>query len=150
MKRNALLILIIVAATLAGFYSCEKDKDGDKTTAELLTSKTWAYDTLEISDVNDVGLVLAAAFLHLGYSDAEYVFHSDGTYTLTTLVAGVINGTWELPDDNTLLMDKGTQDEMEFEILLLTSTKCNLDLYTEGNFLGTDYAGDVILKFSAR
>jgi hypothetical protein len=148
MKNRLLIFSGILLAGIIGFYSCEKDKGGPGT-RDLIVSTNWAYDTLEISDLTNSGLVIAAAFTHLAYENSVYDFNDNGTYTLTS---NLINetGTWELVDSKILVMDRGTEDEMELEILEINFQIIKLILSVEGDFFGTPVSGDVILIFKAK
>ncbi len=49
---------------------------------------------------------------------------SDGTYLITDPSSGNDDGTWELSaDGKTLTLDKGTEDEMIFEVVSLSDSK---------------------------
>lgn len=98
--------------------------------------------------MTNAGLLIAAAFTDLVYEESEYDFSDDGTYTLTSDLIEE-DGTWELVNNKTLVMDKGTDDETELEILQIDNTTSKLKLHVEGDFFGTPVSGDVILVFKA-
>ncbi len=148
MKNTVTVLLVVMLAGTIGFYSCEKDKSGTSV-RDLMVGTTWVYDTLEITDLNNDGLLIAAAFTHLAYEGSEYDFNDDGTYTLISDLVDV-DGNWELLDSKILLMDKGTEDEMQLEILEIDIQTARLKLHLEGDFLGTPVSGDVILIFRAK
>lgn len=148
MKNRTLIFLLILLAGIIGFYSCEKD-EGKDSVRDLMVNNIWAYDTLEVSDLTNSGLVIAAAFTHLVYENSEYDFNDNGTYTLTSDLVDE-DGVWELVDNKTIIMDKGTDDEVELEILEIDNTILKLKLSVEGNFFGTPVSGDVILIFRAK
>jgi hypothetical protein len=148
MKNKTILFLALLLAGIIGFYSCEKDGETSSVSL-LLVNNTWTYDTLEISDLNNSGLLIAAAFTHLAYEGSEYDFTSGGNYTLTSDLVNE-SGTWELVDNKTIIMDKGTPDEFELEIVQIDNTMAKLKIHVEGDFFGTPVSGDVILVFMAR
>jgi|GEM_PF-5580496 len=148
MKNRALFYLGILLAGIIGFCSCEKDKETDSV-RDLMVNNIWAYDTLEVSDLTNAGLLIAAAFTHLVYENSEYDFKDNGTYTLTSDLVDE-DGTWELVDNKTIITDKGTEDEAELEILQIDNTIAKLKLSVEGDFFGTPVSGDVILIFRAK
>ena len=140
--------MVLMLAGITGFYSCEKDEETTGT-RDLIVNNIWAYDSLEVSDTSNTGLLLAAVFTHEVYKDSEYDFSDDGTYTLTSSQIDK-DGTWELIDNKVLLMDKGTEDEAELEILQLDNTIAKLSMHAEGNFFGLPFSGQVILLFKAK
>jgi hypothetical protein len=148
MKKSAYLFLVLLLAGIIGFYSCEKDEEGTSI-SDLLVGTTWVYDTLEVSDLTNSGLLIAAGFTHLAYESSEYDFLDNGTYTLTS---DLINedGTWELVESKLLIMDKGTEDEMQLEIIEIDMQHIKLKLHVEGDFFGTPVSGDVFLIFNAK
>ncbi|MBN2763915.1 MAG: hypothetical protein JXR41_12545 [Bacteroidales bacterium] len=117
--------------------------------SELLTDNIWAYDTLEVSASTDAGFLLAAAVLHMAYEGCEYDFYKEGTYDMASDLTSM-SGTWELIEDKTLLLDKGTDDEMSLEIIKITSNNASFKLHLEGDFFETPFSGDVTLKFIAK
>jgi len=148
MKNRTFILLVILLAGIIGFHSCEKD-DGKSSVRDLMVNNIWAYDTLEVSDLTNAGLVIAAAFTHVVYEGSEYDFSDNGTYTLTSDLIDE-DGTWELVNDKTIIMDKGTDDEEELEILQIDNTTAKLKLFVEGNFFGTPVSGEVTLIFRAK
>jgi uncharacterized protein YceK len=85
--KNVVLLLIITALIVAS--SCGKEKDSDR--FKLLTSHTWASDSLLANgvDASDPGEMLA-----LFKGDAS--FNEDGTGTF-----GQYTGTWMFTDNET-------------------------------------------------
>ncbi len=140
--------MVLLLAGIIGFYSCEKDEE-TVNVRDLIVNNVWAYDTLEVSDLTNTGLLIAAAFTHLVYEESEYDFNDNGTYTLTSSLIDE-DGTWELVDNNKLIMDKGTEDETELEIVQIDNTIAKLKMSVEGDFFGTPVSGDVILIFRPR
>jgi hypothetical protein len=148
MKKSAYIFLVILLACITGFYSCEKD-EGGTSISDLLVGTTWVYDTLEVSDLTNSGLLIAAGFTHLAYESSEYDFLDNGTYTLTSDLVNE-DGTWELVDSKLLIMDKGTEDEMQLEIIEIDIQRARLKLHVEGDFFGTPVSGDIFLIFKAK
>ena len=148
MKNKTFYFLVVILAGILGFYSCEKTEEGSNV-RDLIVNNTWVYDTLEISDLTNTGLVLAATFTHLAYAGSEYDFKDDGTYTLTSDLAN-IDGTWELVEDKTIITDKGTENEEELQIIEINSTEAKLSIHVEGSFFGTPISGDVVLIFKSK
>lgn len=148
MKNSTFTFLVILLAGIIGFYSCEKDEEGTSI-RDLMVGTTWVYDTLEVSDLTNSGLLIAAGFTHLAYENSEYDFLDNGTYTLTS---DLINedGIWELVDSKLLIMDKGTEDEVRLEIIEIDIQTVKLKLHVEGDFLGIPVSGDVFLIFRAK
>ena len=142
MKNKSLFLIGMVITAVIAFYSCSKDKDNlsDEEMKNFITSNTWAYDTLEISNENDIGLIFAALAYQMVYDGGEYEFDNDGTYTLTSTLAGTMNGDWEIQDGK-MIMDQGTGDEATYEVLTVNNSKLDLKFVLEGS------TGYLILKF---
>jgi hypothetical protein len=105
-------MFILVAAN-----SCKKDKLSNE---ELLTDHIWKWNkmTTTSADVDVQNMVTLANALMTG---ATMEFRADGTYTVTVLNNSQ-DGTWEMPDDNTVVTDgdqmtliKLTGDELVLE-----------------------------------
>jgi hypothetical protein len=60
------------------------------------------------------------------------------------------NGTWNLPDNKTLLMDEGTADEVEYDILYISDSGLELKFGMEGEFLGIPFSGNIKWIFNAK
>ena len=142
MKNKTIYLLGFLIISIIAFYSCKKEENNN--TRDLLVNKIWLYDSLTVSDLNDEGLLIVAAFMHLGFAGGEFDFKNDGTYTIETDI-GTENGTWELKDNNILIMDG--DDEME--ILTINDNHLELKSILEGVIFTTPYSGYVILKFDA-
>ncbi len=147
--KNRLMFLIV--PLLLGFYcflSCEKEAvKFDK--AKALTDHIWMYDTIEVSLGSDPNFLIAAAFVHMVFKGSEFDYREDSTYTMTSPLTNR-TGTWELVEDKTLLLDKDTEDEMLLEILKIDNANASFKLHLEGEYMGTPYLGDMILKFKAK
>ncbi len=143
MKNRKIYLIAILLLGVIAFYSCQKDETNS--VKDILVGNIWQYDSLTVSDVNDVGLVLTASFMHMGYAGGEFNFKSDGTYTLSSDLINE-NGTWELIDDKTLVMD----DDDEMEILTISDSHLEFKVIMEGTFLTIPFSGYAILKFDAK
>ncbi len=148
MKNKFSLIIIALFAGVLFFQSCEKD---DKTVSkkDLLVSHVWGYDSLEVSDMDDEGLVFSAALLHLVYQNGVLEFNNDGTYNLNSDLTN-IDGVWELASNNIVIFDKATDDEMEWTIVKINSSEAHFKMHLEGEMFSTPYEGDVTLQFKAK
>ncbi|MFO7656211.1 MAG: hypothetical protein R6W78_04025 [Bacteroidales bacterium] len=146
MKNRAIILFIALLAGIIAFYSCTKE-DRDNT-LDLLLNNTWVYDSLAVSDPENSMLMIAATFTHLGFKGNEYDFSSDGNYTVKSDMLNE-GGIWEL-SENKLIMDKGTEDEMELEILAINSSIVEFKLPMEGEIFSVPFSGYVILKFQTK
>ena len=148
--RN-LLLLVIALATLT-LVACSEDDDGPAgITGDLIGTWTGGSATINSFTINGEDLsTFLDAFIQLlidaGASQADadafadefedelsagfteffegsITFDENGTYTSTDS-EGSDSGTWELTNnDQTILFDKGTEDELEVEIVSLTDTR---------------------------
>ncbi len=148
MKNKISLLFIPLFAGVLFFQSCEKD---EKTVSkkDLLVNHVWVYDSLLVSDINDAGLVIVAALMHMTYKNGELDFSNDGTYTLDSDITNQ-NGVWELVNNNKVVFDKATDDEMEWTIVKINSSEAHFKMHVEGDFFSTPYEGDITLKFKAQ
>jgi hypothetical protein len=147
-RFRSIFVILPLLLGIVYLQSCEKDEVKiDK--SELLTENIWAYDTLEIVPTTDAGFLLAAAVLHMAFQGAEYDFYKDGTYDMTSDMTS-ISGIWELVENKTLLLDKGTENEMSLEILKINDVSASFKLHLEGEYFNTPYAGDLTMKFRAK
>ena len=130
--------LVIIAFALFNITGCEKkDKDDDVDKKDLITSHIWNFDELTTtSDSADVqlGVILIAAFM----TNATLSVSANGTYTMTIL-GEPDDGTWEFnASETSVILDKGTVDEIEQQIIQLTSSVLELKEIVEdpdyGNF----------------
>ena len=148
MKTRLTLMMMPLLLGIVFFQSCEKD-DVKVNRLDLLTDYIWVYDTLEILPTSDANFMLAAAFVHMAFQGSEYDFSQDSTYVMTSPNT-TLSGTWELTDNKTIWMDKGTENEMQLEIVSISESRSSLRLHLEGEFFETPYAGDVIMKFNTK
>ena len=142
LKQGTLLLLVSIFV----LTSCEKDEDNKKDDLIGKWNITSVESEITINGVNIIDYLMDE--LGLSQSEAEEFaemfmfdvtgtieFNSDGTYE--TIIDGESeSGTWELID-NTLILDKGTESEMEFEIISISSSKLVIE------FVETDNSEDI-------
>ena len=84
--------------------------------ATLLYSKTWSYKTLAIVSQGDTLVLFSAdstkSLWYLG--KVNFVFNSNGTYTGTNTEGNTRQGTWSMPNDQTIIVDKDTTKILAF------------------------------------
>jgi hypothetical protein len=102
---------------------CEKLSD-----EELLTDHIWRWDKATTNSTNETVLALVALTNAL-MTGATMEFNQDGTYTVTAM-SNPDDGTWEMPDGNTLITDG---DQMT--IVKLTKS----ELVLQGEEVDGDY-----------
>lgn len=129
---------MILGLTLFTLISCDKDKDGNGGSSDLVGIWTVTSSSFEIT-INNVDVIdyLMAAmelteeeaemFVDMFFSDMGMTgtieFKSDGTY-ITKSDGETDTGTWKLSSDKkTLTMDDGTADEVNATVVSLTSSK---------------------------
>jgi hypothetical protein len=112
-------ILILITANSCKKYSNE----------ELLTDHIWKWDkmTTNSADEDVQNMVLLVDAMMTG---STMEFRTDGTYAVTIL-GNPDEGTWEMPDDNTLITDA---DQMT--IIKLTGSALVLEGEQVDNDLG--------------
>jgi hypothetical protein len=103
-------ILILITAN-----SCKKYSD-----EELLTNHIWKWDRMTTNSANE-DVQNMVTLLNVFMTGATMEFRADGTYT-ATILNNPEDGTWELPDDNTLITDA---DQMT--IIKLTESELVLE-----------------------
>lgn len=109
---SGILTLLFILLSVTG---CEKMSD-----EELLTSHVWKWDRMTTTSTDENVLVIMA-FANAIMTGATFEFLENGTYNLTA-TNYTDSGTWELIDDDTVLMDtdemtivKLTKDELVLE-----------------------------------
>ena len=114
LKDTFSLNTIFIAMTLVLFSSCSKDDGPSSVIDETNLVGTWLFKSLDAGDD-------ATSALWIKELDAEgsrLAFKRDGTY----FVVGYLDlGTWKF-ENNTLILDKGTEDAESFEIRELSPT----------------------------
>jgi hypothetical protein len=125
MKNLKILLYPLAFILLISFTGCEKLSN-----EELLTDHVWKFKEITTDSNNEtvIGLIALTNALMTG---ATLEFFSDGTYALTA-GSSTDDGTWNLVDDNTLMMDT---DEMD--IVKLTKDELVLGGETVSNDYGT-------------
>jgi hypothetical protein len=138
LKQGTLLLLVSVFI----LTSCEKDEESKE---DQLIGK-WNITSVEtVITINGKDIIdYFMEDLGLSQSEAEefaewFTFDitgtieikSDGTYE-TVFDGETDSGTWELVD-NTLTLDKGTNDEVEVEIISITSSKLVFEMVESDN-----------------
>ena len=110
-RTLALLILPLLVA-VAGCSDDPTSSDDGRTRKEILTAKPWRTTraTLNGADITPMAQKLTA-------------FATDGTYVATNPDNSTEPGVWEFSsDEKRLLMDKGTDTEVDWEIVELTGS----------------------------
>lgn len=109
---SGILTLLFILLSVTG---CEKMSD-----EELLTNHIWKWDRMTTTSTDENVLVMIA-FANALMTGATFEFLENGTYNLTA-TNYTDSGTWELLDDDTVLMDtdemtivKLTKDELVLE-----------------------------------
>ena len=119
--------------------SCDDDDDDaapDRQT--LLTAQTWRGDKLFIQ-----GEDVTEDFADLiDVQSSTIKFNTDGTYTAGS-DGDTEDGTWEFTNNqqNEILMDEGTSDEITVDVNRLSAT----ELWLEGDLSG--FGQDVEIRF---
>ncbi len=173
-----LLLLVVAVATLTLVACSEDDDDGPAgVTGDLIGTWTGGSATVNSFTINgeDISTFIDAfvqLLIEAGASQAEadafaaefedelsagfteffegsITFNEDGTYNSTD--AGVTDdGTWELANnDQTIVFDKGTVDELEVQIVSLTDSRFEgLVQENETEDLDDDGTADDVLAVS--
>jgi hypothetical protein len=121
--------LFLITLFLFATASCEKDKE-DLPVDELLMSHSWKWNKMTTTSTNE-NIQNTVALVNALMTGATLEFSDDGTFTITALNTSD-DGTWELPDDETLFMD---DDEMT--ITKLTDSELILEGEEETESDGT-------------
>lgn len=126
--------VILIALSL---FSCEKDDgNGGKTKTDLLTAHAWVFSDVT-SDSDDAMVEFALALVKAIMEDAVYVFDANGSYSLT-VYSETGTGTWEFSsDEKTLILDEGTEDEVQNQIVTLTDSQLVLSSTDVDEDIGT-------------
>ncbi len=113
MKKTILIGLqvIIIMAFVLQMAGCKKDDDGTPSNS-VLVSGTWNLEELLVDGSVYTGDI----------SNYSLTLVSDNSYSLTDVDGSQINGTWELTNDDTILM----LDANEYVIVSLTAQNAEL------------------------
>ena len=139
MKKLKFLSYLFAALLMVTTVSCDDDDDDaapDRQT--LLTAQTWRGDKLFIQ-----GEDVTEDFADLiDVQSSTIKFNTDGTYTAGS-DGDTEDGTWEFTNNqqNEILMDEGTSDEITVDVNRLSAT----ELWLEGDLSG--FGQDVEIRF---
>jgi hypothetical protein len=115
MKAFFFLYIVALFSLLMG--SCKKEADPIQASKRDLISRPWKVEQILVDNLPS----------DTDYSNYEFNFQKDGSYTLTT-AAGIGQGTWELSSNGQqIILDKGKLNEDVGTILLLHSEKMHLE-----------------------
>lgn len=132
MKKIKLLSTLLLLASVLLISSCKKDDDPVLTKTQLLTQNTWKYSSGTSSDPAIQAILVL-------YNGQEYVFKIDKTFT--GILGGFpVSGVWEFSENEThLILNKGTTDEVDFEITTLDATILELKIVDTGVIITLKY-----------
>jgi hypothetical protein len=129
MKKIKLLSALFLLGSVLLISSCKKDDDPALTKTQLLTQNTWKYSSGTSSD--PLGQLVLAF-----YSGAEYTYKTDKTYSYL-IFTQPLSGKWEFSTDETkLITDKGTTEELTYDILKLDTSALEVK-YTDSGITFT-------------
>ncbi len=153
MKR--MLFYFLALMFVVSFNACSDD-DEESSNASIVGE--WTVKDVT-ADVTVDGEDITDFFVSLGYTQAEaeaYVtlltsemtslagtveLKEDGTYETNFDGEDTYTGVWELSSDKTTLtMDKGTEDEMIFDVVTLTDSSLTLET-TDSESMDMDLDG---------
>lgn len=109
-------------AAFVAFVSCKKEEPTTPpvtppTKKEMLV-RTWKIQSMTINQ-----MPMPDSF----FVDQRLTFKADGTYTSGDGSGADDNGVWEFNSEQTkIIMDKGTDDETNADIVELSSTKLHM------------------------
>ena len=118
--RTLLKISFVLLVALSLFTTEGCKKEDNLPVDELLMSHPWKWNKMTTTSTNE-NIQNTVAFVNALMTGAILEFADDGTFTITALNTSD-DGTWELMDDETLLMDT---DEMN--ITKLTDSELILE-----------------------
>ncbi|MEJ8755787.1 hypothetical protein WG947_02160 [Pontibacter sp. H259] len=136
MNRLRLLSILFVALVMSALTSCSKDDDDSNPSSQaLLTAKEWQGNKYLI-DGDDM-----SSFIDI--DQMYWKFNTNGTYTMR-VDGDSETGTWELTSNNQkLLLDKNSADEVTLNVLKLTNTGLNV-MYEDEDFeTGESYTVEI-------
>jgi len=125
------LAMAVLALSLASCSDSTSPTESTNTTPkrELLTGKTWKTMVYTMNGVD-----LSSEVQHLTS------FSDDGTYVATNSDGSTEPGVWEFAQNDThIIMDKGTDIEIDWTVLELTAT--SLKLESSATFQGVTFKG---------
>lgn len=129
MKIRKQLTYFFALLLIAGLSACGKDKDTEPTKRDLLTAGEWNGQAIYIFG-NDVSQLFLDQ-LEYDITKNRVKYDKAGTY-VDSYERMSINGTWEFTaDEQSLILDKGTDDENTARIIRLTATELYLEQILE-------------------
>lgn len=152
MKKELLkyAAFFLMAVTAVAFTACEKDSDDDDGGEESVSIVgVWTIESVEI-DASIAGVSLLDYLVSMGVPESQAQEMVDEMMTEMGDMTGTLElkddgtyeanfsnddpeeddtGSWELTaDKKTLYIDKGTDDEMEFEVVTLTKNALSVKM----------------------
>jgi hypothetical protein len=130
--KITLFHLLLIATVLSFIVHAGNDKvaggSSVKTRKDLI-SRIWRVEqVLGNQNMDKTG----------DFKNSRFEFSKDGKYTWS-LKSGKVQGTWELvPDEQKLILDKGTPDADAVEIVMLSENKLYLSFQDESSKIGSD------------
>ncbi|QHT71159.1 hypothetical protein GXP67_33155 [Rhodocytophaga rosea] len=130
--KITLFHLLLIATALSFIAHVGKDNvtsGASIKTRKDLISRVWRVQQVlvnhSIDQTND-------------FKNSRFEFIKNGTYTFSRK-DGKVHGTWELvPDEQKLVLDKGTPDADSIEIVMLSETQLYLSFPEKSAKLGSD------------
>ncbi|WP_242928417.1 hypothetical protein [Pontibacter vulgaris] len=118
MKQLRKLNYLFAALFVLVLLGCGDDEDKEPSRRDLLTSTTWQANHVFLDGVDVTSRV--------DLTQTSFKFEKNGNYTFK-FDGNPIIGTWEFADnEQKLVLDKGTGDEENVKILLLSATNFNV------------------------
>jgi hypothetical protein len=128
MKLQKLLALFLVTVLAFSTVSCNDDDDDDAEPSRtaLLTGGQWTGTALYVGSQNITDLLIDEDDPDNSFDVRKWTatFNSNGTYSTTYDGSASESGRWEFTNnEQSILFDKGTDDEETATINRLTSTE---------------------------
>ncbi|WP_266205357.1 hypothetical protein [Pontibacter kalidii] len=146
MNKLKLFTFFFASLLMLTLTGCDKDDDSDLSKTELLTGGEWTGDQFYVGGMN-ITKTLEEEFEY-EIAKSRFNFGKDGSYTFKYDGSVVRSGKWEFGSgEQTIILDKGTDDENILKVKKLTSSELNLDGETsidEEGFMSIE--GEIRLK----
>jgi hypothetical protein len=130
MKFQRLFSYFFALLLVASLTGCGKDDDDNEpSNRDLLTAGEWTGQAIYISGTDATRLFLD----ELGYdiTKSKVKYDKAGTY-VSSYDRRSLNGTWEFTNnEQSLLFDKGTDDEYTARVIKLTATEYYIEQILE-------------------
>lgn len=125
MNKFRLLYFFIAAVCAVSFTSCSDDEDAEPSQQALLTAGEWQGASVYFDNQDFTQLFRDS--VDFDVNDFSYRFDDNGEYRRT--YGRTILGTWEFagPDQEELILDRGTTYESRATINELTPTELRLE-----------------------